>query len=164
MVTRILASPKTSLATTVNFFYDSSTRPGSEACLITQANTRSLFRTTATILGKKKIGYAATNIGTHSLRSGAAMALFLAIKQIRPQDHDSWTMVLRRLLGIYPASSPQMDLRDEQVDDEDRQLLPRTRPSFRPDPLQRLIASERPSHPGRLSCLSTRPSIRPLLL
>jgi hypothetical protein len=82
VVTRILASPNTSPATTVNFFYDTSARPGSEARLITQANTRSLLRTTATILGKKKIGYSAADIGTHSLRSGAAMALFLANESV----------------------------------------------------------------------------------
>jgi hypothetical protein len=55
VVTRILASPKTSLATTVNFFYDTSAQPGFEVRLITQANTRSLLCTTATILGKKKM-------------------------------------------------------------------------------------------------------------
>jgi hypothetical protein len=78
VVARILASPKTSLATTENFFYDSSTRTGFEARLITQANTQSL----ATIVGKKTIGYAATDIGTHSLRSGAAMAIFLANESV----------------------------------------------------------------------------------
>jgi hypothetical protein len=82
VVARIVSSPKTSLATPVNFFYDPSARPGFEARLITQANTSLLLRTTATILGKKKIGYAVADIGTHSLRSGAAMALFLANESV----------------------------------------------------------------------------------
>ena len=67
VIARILASSQTSLATTVNFFHDTSARPGSEARLITQANTRSLLRTTATILGKKRLAtLQPTSVRTHS--------------------------------------------------------------------------------------------------
>ena len=81
-VSRILTSPGTSLSTTVNFFFDSTATAGSQARLITQANTRNLLQSTATIPGKDKVSYSANEIGTHSLRSGAAMALFLANESV----------------------------------------------------------------------------------
>ena len=83
VVSRILSNPNTSSTTPVNYYFDpSNPKLKSKDRLITQNNTRILLRTTAQILGKDKVGYLPEDIGTHSLRSGAAMALFLANESV----------------------------------------------------------------------------------
>ena len=82
VIRRIINNPDTSPATTVNFFHDPSAPSGLQGRLIHQDNTRILLRATADILGKTKVGYTSVEIGTHSLRSGAAMALFLANESV----------------------------------------------------------------------------------
>ena len=83
VISRIISSPNTSPSTTVNYFFDPSNPSQSlKDRLITQDNTRVFLRLTAQLLGKDKVGYLPADIGTHSLRSGAAMALFLANESV----------------------------------------------------------------------------------
>jgi hypothetical protein len=85
-----VASPNTNGSTTVNFFYDAKAKPTHQAQHLTQANIREHLRATCRLKPKNYYGYAPEEIGTHSLRSGAAMALFLA------DEHPHKIMLLGR--------------------------------------------------------------------
>jgi len=58
--------------THVNAFYDSE-----KMHFVSGKYVRAASRAAATIMGKSKLGSEAKEIGTHSLRSGAAMAMYL---------------------------------------------------------------------------------------
>jgi hypothetical protein len=74
LVSRILRLvPNHGASTTINTILDSGT-----VLAMSQEFLRDRLRVTCTALGgKKAFGYSASDIGTKSLRSGAAMALFL---------------------------------------------------------------------------------------
>ena len=79
IVSRILRYPGATLDSPVNLFVDTTaTSLRSRDRLITQESIRTFLRVTAAVMGKKAAGYLPEEIGTHSIRSGAAMALFLA--------------------------------------------------------------------------------------
>jgi hypothetical protein len=78
IVTRILSSPHTSSQSPVNFYHDPSQPIPKRSRSITSTSLKLFLRTTARILGQAKTGYPPDYVGTHSIRSGAAMALFLA--------------------------------------------------------------------------------------
>jgi hypothetical protein len=78
IATRILSSPQTTSQSPVNFYHDPSQSIPKRSRSITAASLKLFLRTTARILGHAKTGYLPDDVGTHSIRSGAAMALFLA--------------------------------------------------------------------------------------
>jgi hypothetical protein len=78
LITRLLSYPASSDSTPVNFFFDSSRPVHDRFRFISQAATNTLLRHTCKIKPDLYFGYQADSIGSHSLRSGAAMALFLA--------------------------------------------------------------------------------------
>jgi hypothetical protein len=76
-VTRILSYPGTTLNTTVNCFRDSQS-PKAPTVFFSQQLLNYYLRHTVQQRPAGYFGYSHTNIGTHSIRSGAAMALYLA--------------------------------------------------------------------------------------
>jgi hypothetical protein len=79
LVLRIFASPNTNPHTTVNAFYD---HTRSTQKFLSQHDTNLLLRQTCAICSEMHFGYRPQDIGSHSLRSGAAMALFLAQESV----------------------------------------------------------------------------------
>lgn len=75
VVARILSYPNTGPDSSVNMMYDSST---SRFTHLTSDDVRMRIRAAATVLGEAKLGFKPEDVGTHSLRSGAAMAMYLA--------------------------------------------------------------------------------------
>jgi hypothetical protein len=80
-IQRILSYPDTDATTSVNYFYDPSAKPGHQSRFFSQENIRVFLRETCSMYPPNHFGYSPSEIGTHSLRSGAAMALFLANEQ-----------------------------------------------------------------------------------
>jgi hypothetical protein len=78
IITRILSSPQAASHSPVNFYYDPSKDLTKRSRAITANSIKLYLRTTARIHGASNTGYPPDNVGTHSIRSGAAMALFLA--------------------------------------------------------------------------------------
>jgi hypothetical protein len=72
IVQRILSYPGTTDESPVNTFYDAG-----KLTFVDASDVKRSLRTAADILGPDRLGYASTDIGTHSLRSGAAMAMYL---------------------------------------------------------------------------------------
>ena len=72
VVHRVLSYPGSSPSSTVNtyLFRDSLT-------YVSASDVKRSLRAAADVLGRDRLGFAATDIGTHSLRSGAAMAMYL---------------------------------------------------------------------------------------
>ena len=71
---RLHILPGSSLATTVDTFYNSTT---AALTRFTASGLLKLFRATATAMGESTLGFPASDIGTHSNRSAAAMAMYL---------------------------------------------------------------------------------------
>lgn len=76
-IARIVTSPGTGPHTTVNFVYNPQQPLPHRSCYLTQKATNTILRSTCNLI-KPPLGYAASDIGSHSIRSGAAMALFLS--------------------------------------------------------------------------------------
>ena len=74
VVYRIRRYPNSSDDTPVSLFWDPKTRKYSH---ITSKEVLKAVRTAATVIGADKLGFKPEDIGTHSLRSGAAMAMYL---------------------------------------------------------------------------------------
>ena len=72
IIQRIWQIPGTTDTTHVNTFYDNG-----KILLVSGNDVKNALRAAATIIGKDKLGFAPSEIGTHSLRSGAAMAMYL---------------------------------------------------------------------------------------
>jgi hypothetical protein len=81
VIQRILRSPDTGESTPVNFFHDTTALVTRRAKYLTQKNMNHLLRLTCKLRPDMYFGYRAVDIGTHSIRSGAAMALFMADEQ-----------------------------------------------------------------------------------
>jgi hypothetical protein len=74
-IQRILTYPNTTPDTPVNLFIDHTTH---QKIYFSQALLNNFLRTTVRQKPVNYFGYTHSNIGTHSIRSGAAMALYLA--------------------------------------------------------------------------------------
>ena len=72
IIQRVHRIPGSSSDTHVNAFYDNG-----KMHYISGKDVRNALRAAATIMGKDKLGFNANEIGTHSLRSGAALAMYL---------------------------------------------------------------------------------------
>jgi hypothetical protein len=70
------------------------------------AFVRKLLRHTALIFGDLKHS-GSTEIGNKSIRSGAAMALFLMDHSL--QNYDPWPLVLGCISGLHSTPGPRMD-------------------------------------------------------
>ena len=73
LVRRIRTHPKANDSFFVHLFTDDegNIKP------ITSAHIRLTLRTVATLIGEDRLGLAVKDIGTHSIRSGSAMAMYL---------------------------------------------------------------------------------------
>lgn len=74
----------------VNLFIDTSSSIGKQTHFFSQASANNLLRFSCKAKPELFFGYDHRNIGTHSIRAGAAMALFLAA------EHPSKIMILGR--------------------------------------------------------------------
>jgi hypothetical protein len=77
-ITRILSSPGTDEDTPVNFFFDKTAKITQQKKFFSQQNTNHILRATCQLKPDMHFGYKPCDIGSHSIRSGAAMSLFLA--------------------------------------------------------------------------------------
>jgi hypothetical protein len=88
IINRILTDSKSSSSTTINFYRDPSS---DKACYFSQADTIKTLRDTCRSLPDRHFGYSEKEIGSHSLRSGAAMALFRArVDKVRIMAIGRW--------------------------------------------------------------------------
>ena len=69
---RVLSTPSATTASFVNIFHDNK-----NTFSITGNDAVQSLRAAAIAMGEIKLGFKATDIGTHSIRSGAAMAMYL---------------------------------------------------------------------------------------
>ena len=76
IIRRLYTYPSTTSDTKVNLTQQSNS--SSKLIEITSNRIRTKLRAAATVIGAVSLGFKAMDIGTHSIRSGAAMALFLA--------------------------------------------------------------------------------------
>jgi hypothetical protein len=90
IVLRILQSPNTSMSTPVCHLFDPSDSIGRQSKQISQAAVNHILRLTCKLKPALYFGYRAADIGTHSIRAGAAMALFMA------NEHPHKIMLLGR--------------------------------------------------------------------
>jgi hypothetical protein len=74
IVTRIRSYPSSNDSTTVNAYKS----PKGRLSYVSSSQIRQKLRSAASILGSKTLGFEANEIGCHSLRSGSAMAMYLA--------------------------------------------------------------------------------------
>jgi hypothetical protein len=74
IVQRIRSYPSTSDSTRVNTYQTS----GGKLLHISSAQIRQKIRSAASLIGPKLLGFSVDEIGCHSLRSGSAMAMYLA--------------------------------------------------------------------------------------
>ena len=96
VVARILKDPNATVDSPVNIFVDpTATSEKERTRRITQENLRTFLRVTAAMMGEKAAGYRPEEIGTHSIRAGAAMALFLA-------DHSTYKIMI---LGRWSSTA-----------------------------------------------------------
>ena len=71
---RVLSIPGTSLSSIVNSFYNTLTK---KTMFITADQIRDSIQWAAEELGEERLGYHHSEVGCHSIRSGAAMAMYL---------------------------------------------------------------------------------------
>lgn len=74
IVQRIRAYPSSSDDTTVNTFLD----PKGRLSLVSSKHISTTLRAAAASIGESTLGFSISQIGCHSLRSGSAMAMYLA--------------------------------------------------------------------------------------
>ena len=73
IIKRIRSYMTSSAQTTVNTYLQ-----GKSMVQITSANVRVALRRAVVAIGQDKLGFGPNEVGTHSIRSGAAMAMYLA--------------------------------------------------------------------------------------
>ena len=69
---RVLSTPSSSIASFVNIFHDNQ-----NTFSVTSNDAFQSLRAVAIAMSEIKLGFKASDIGTHSIRSGAAMAMYL---------------------------------------------------------------------------------------
>ena len=117
VVYRIRGYPNSSDATPVSMFWDPRTRKYSH---ITSKEVLTAVRTAAKLIGADKLGFQPDEIGTHSLRSGAAMSMYLrgtppyTIMLLGRWKSDSWLRYIRKqVLEFSKGVSAAMVLEDD---------------------------------------------------
>jgi hypothetical protein len=116
VVTRILSYPGTTASTFVNAYETT----GGKLGYLTGDQVRARLRLAASRIGADRLGFAPTEIGTHSIRSGSAMAMYLAgvpaftIMLIGRWSSDAFLRYIRRQVQEFSAGvSSKMLLTDE---------------------------------------------------
>ena len=74
IVKRIRAIPSTTEETTINAYIDQSQK----LAYVTSKQVKEALRAAVATIGESKLGFSSSEVGTHSIRSGAAMAMHLA--------------------------------------------------------------------------------------
>ena len=117
VVYRIRRYPDSSDATPVSMFWDPNTRTYSH---ITSKEVLKAVRTAAKLIGADKLGFKPEDIGTHSLRSGAAMSMCLrgtppyTIMLLGRWKSDSWLKYIRKqVLEFSKGVSAAMIMEDD---------------------------------------------------
>ena len=129
VVTRIRSYKASSDQTPVNTYLR-----GKSLVQITSANVRVALRRAVLAIGPDKLGFGPNDVGTHSIRSGAAMAMYLArepvytimllgrwssdafLKYIRKQVQDFSRGVSGRMLGVEQSySTPAINPNDPRI-------------------------------------------------
>lgn len=96
--------PETSDESPVNTFYHRG-----KLTYVDAADVKCKLRAAATVLGPDRLGYSADDIGTHSLRSGAAMAMYLndvpvyTIMLVGRWSSDAFLKYIRRQVQQFSA-------------------------------------------------------------
>ena len=104
VIQRILSYPGTGPTTTVNTMYDPDTGTFS---YLTSDDLRIRLRAAVIVIGEDKLGIKAEDIGTHSVRSGSAMAMYLAhvavytIMMIGRWSSDAFLRYIRKQVEIF---------------------------------------------------------------
>jgi hypothetical protein len=116
VVIRILSYPGTTATTFVNAYLTT----GGKLGYLTGDQVRARLRLAAGRIGADRLGFAPTEIGTHSIRSGSAMAMYLAgvpaftIMLIGRWSSDAFLRYIRRQVQEFSAGvSSKMLLTDE---------------------------------------------------
>ena len=116
-VRRISAYPNASPDSKVNLFL--SPTQSHEPVELTSTAIRNSLRCTVKTLGKEALGFAETEIGTHSLRSGAAMAMYLAhvptftIMIIGRWSSDAFLRYIRKQVEGFSSNVSSLMLQNE---------------------------------------------------
>ena len=113
VVYRILSYPDTSAETTVNTIL-----LNNRLRLISSRTARNKLRSAASVIGEEKLGFTKDEIGTHSLRSGAAMAMYLdgvptfSIMMIGRWSSDAFLRYIRRQVEQFTHNVSRRMLRN----------------------------------------------------
>ena len=105
IVRRVLSYSGTSASTSVNAYQDAS----GKLCFLSSKTVLINLRTVARRIGRDHLGYGELEIGTHSFRSGAAMAMYLAgvpvftIMLIGRWSSDAFLRYIRRQVQEFSA-------------------------------------------------------------
>ena len=116
-VRRILAYPNTTPDSTVNTFLSPSSK--APPTQISSTSIRNTLRSTVRAIGKDTLGFTADDIGTHSLRSGAAMAMYLAkvptytIMIIGRWSSDAFLRYIRKQVEGFSSNISSLMLQNE---------------------------------------------------
>ena len=129
IVTRIRSYKHSSDESPVNTY-----QVGDKLVQITSANVRVALRQSVLSIGQDKLGFGPDDVGTHSIRSGAAMAMYLAkepvytimllgrwssdafLKYIRRQVQDFSTGVSGRMLSVeHSFTTPDANPEDPRI-------------------------------------------------
>lgn len=108
VVHRVRGYPGTSDETPVNAFFENG-----KLRFIPSSTIRVKLRAVAAAMGKDRLGYTADEIGTHSLRSGAAMAMYLnqvpvyTIMLIGRWSSDAFLKYIRRQVQQFSSGVSQ---------------------------------------------------------
>jgi hypothetical protein len=117
-ITRILSHPQHNTDSTVNCYFDPNASVPTQ--YFTQKHLNQFLRHTVNLKPADYFGYDHKQIGTHSVRSGAAMALYLADEQphnimlLGRWSSDAFLIYLRpQVLSSFSRLSNQMILNDD---------------------------------------------------
>jgi hypothetical protein len=110
-VCRILGYDKTTVKTTVNTFFDTTT---GKLGWITAKQSRECLRSTVRIIGQHKLGIDLNRVGTHSLRTSCAMLMYLAktrtatIMLLGRWKSDAFLLYLRKQVKEFTSGVSDM--------------------------------------------------------
>lgn len=129
IITRITSYKQSTDDSTVNCYCS-----GKSLVQLTSANVRTALRTAVLTIGIDRLGFGTDDVGTHSLRSGAAMAMYLAkepvytimllgrwssdafLKYIRKQVQDFSIGVSGRMLSVEESyMTPDINPADPRI-------------------------------------------------
>ena len=114
IVRRVLSYPGTDYDSTVNTIYINN-----KLKTITSSTARTKLRSAARTIGETKLGFKPDDIGTHSIRSGAAMAMYLdkvptfSIMMIGRWSSDAFLKYIRKQVEQFSHNVSRRMLNNE---------------------------------------------------